>query len=85
MQGASNYMPNNYLKIRLLGINAGLYKEKNGEEFAKALSERHPVPLGFSVSIESTIVLSGHYLHGLSLQFTNDFAGRLPARTFMNA
>ena len=33
--------------------------------------------LGFSISIVSTIVLSGHYLHGLSLQFTDDFAGGL--------
>ena len=33
--------------------------------------------LGFSISIVSTIVFGGHYLHGLSPQFTDDFAGCL--------
>ncbi len=33
--------------------------------------------LGFSISIVSTIFLSGHYLHGLSAEFTDDFAGCL--------
>ena len=33
--------------------------------------------LGFSISIVSTIVFSGHYLHGLSPEFTDDFAGGL--------
>ncbi len=33
--------------------------------------------LGFSISIVSTIVIGGHYLHGLSPQFTDDFAGCL--------